>query len=79
MGYDDILPKIGGFGRHQWKLYFLFAFPVFINVFFKIGNVLIVAAPPYRFALNSLFLIDLQLCFFLGVDYRLSLQMLHMN
>lgn len=53
MSYDDILPKIGGFGRHQWKLYFLFAFPVFINVFFKIGNVLIVAAPPYRFALNS--------------------------
>ncbi|XP_066138704.1 organic cation transporter protein-like [Euwallacea fornicatus] len=48
MGFDDILHVTGGFGRHQWKLFFLFSLPVHLNVFVKIGNVLIVSPPKYR-------------------------------
>ncbi|KAJ3635265.1 hypothetical protein MTP99_008185 [Tenebrio molitor] len=48
MGYDDVLPLIGDFGRYQKRIYFLLCLPAILCAFHKLGNVFLVAEPEYR-------------------------------
>lgn len=48
MGYDDVIPMIGDFGRYQKRIYFLLCLPAIICAFHKLGNVFLIAEPLYR-------------------------------
>ncbi|CAG9771538.1 unnamed protein product [Ceutorhynchus assimilis] len=76
MSYDDILPVIGSFGWHQWKLLILVSFPFMANFFFKVGNVALVISPKYRCMLPfetenaSYFLNQTQLDYWYPLDLK---------
>ncbi|KAJ3662937.1 hypothetical protein Zmor_007251 [Zophobas morio] len=53
MGYDDVIPLIGDFGRYQKRIYFLLCLPAILCAFHKLGNVFLVAEPEYRCKLPS--------------------------
>uniref|UniRef100_A0A182N5I8 Major facilitator superfamily (MFS) profile domain-containing protein n=1 Tax=Anopheles dirus TaxID=7168 RepID=A0A182N5I8_9DIPT len=48
MGYDDILPHLGGFGRYQRRIYVLLCLPAISCAFHKLAGVFLLAAPDYR-------------------------------
>ncbi|XP_060519312.1 organic cation transporter protein [Cylas formicarius] len=53
MGYDDVIPLLGDFGRYQKRIYFLLCLPAILCAFHKLGNVFLVAEPKYRCQLPS--------------------------
>ncbi|CAG9824175.1 unnamed protein product [Phaedon cochleariae] len=55
MGYDDVIEKLGDFGRYQKKIYFLLCLPAIICAFHKLGNVFLIAEPNYRCMLPNEF------------------------
>ncbi|KRT86152.1 membrane transporter [Oryctes borbonicus] len=48
MGYDDVIPVLGDFGRYQRRIYLLLCFPAIICAFHKLANVFIQARPDFR-------------------------------
>lgn len=48
MGYDDVIPLLGDFGRYQKRIYLLLCLPAIICAFHKLANVFLQAKPDYR-------------------------------
>uniref|UniRef100_U5ETI5 Putative synaptic vesicle transporter svop n=1 Tax=Corethrella appendiculata TaxID=1370023 RepID=U5ETI5_9DIPT len=48
MGYDDVLPHLGGFGKYQKIIYFLLCLPAISCAFHKLAGVFLLATPDYR-------------------------------
>lgn len=48
MGFDDVIPLLGDFGRYQKRVYFLLCLPAITSAFHKLGNVFLLAEPRYR-------------------------------
>ncbi|GJQ67658.1 Orct [Trypoxylus dichotomus] len=48
MGYDDVIPLLGDFGRYQRRIYLLLCLPAIICAFHKLANVFIQARPDFR-------------------------------
>lgn len=48
MGYDDIFPHLGEFGRYQKRIYFLVCLPAFTCAFHKLAGVFLLAKPDTR-------------------------------
>jgi MFS transporter, OCT family, solute carrier family 22 (organic cation transporter), member 4/5 len=48
MGYDDVIPHLGEFGKYQRKIYFLLCLPAITCAFHKLVNVFLQAKPDHR-------------------------------
>lgn len=48
MGYDDVFPYLGEFGRYQRKIYLLVCLPAISCAFHKLAGVFLLAKPEYR-------------------------------
>lgn len=48
MGYDEVIPILGDFGRYQKRIYLLLCLPAILCAFHKLGNVFLQAQPNYR-------------------------------
>jgi MFS transporter, OCT family, solute carrier family 22 (organic cation transporter), member 4/5 len=48
MGYDDVIPHLGKFGKYQRKLYFLLCLPAISCAFHKLAGVFLLAKPDHR-------------------------------
>lgn len=48
MGYDDVFPHLGEFGRYQKRIYFLVCLPAFTCAFHKLAGVFLMAKPESR-------------------------------
>jgi len=48
MGFDDVIPILGDFGKYQKRIYFLLCLPAITSAFHKLGNVFLLAEPQYR-------------------------------
>ncbi|XP_066254566.1 organic cation transporter protein-like [Euwallacea similis] len=48
MGFDDVIPVLGDFGKYQKRIYFLLCLPAITSAFHKLGNVFLLAEPQYR-------------------------------
>lgn len=48
MGYDDVIPHLGGFGRYQKRIYFLVCLPAISCALHKLAGVFLLAKPDYR-------------------------------
>ncbi|KAL1517617.1 hypothetical protein ABEB36_001356 [Hypothenemus hampei] len=48
MGFDDVIPLLGDFGKSQKRTYFLLCLPAITSAFHKLGNVFLLAEPKYR-------------------------------
>ncbi|XP_050311256.1 organic cation transporter protein-like isoform X2 [Anthonomus grandis grandis] len=48
MGFDDVIPLLGDFGKYQRRIYFLLCLPAITSAFHKLGNVFLLAEPQYR-------------------------------
>nr|CAH7722373.1 unnamed protein product [Callosobruchus chinensis] len=48
MGYDDVIPLLGDFGKYQRRIYLLLCIPAISCAFHKLGNVFLIAEPSYR-------------------------------
>ncbi|CAG9763144.1 unnamed protein product [Ceutorhynchus assimilis] len=48
MGFDDVIPLLGDFGKYQKRIYFLLCLPAITSAFHKLGNVFLLAEPQYR-------------------------------
>lgn len=48
MGYDDVIPLLGDFGRYQRRIYLLLCLPAILCAFHKLGNVFLQAKPDHR-------------------------------
>jgi MFS transporter, OCT family, solute carrier family 22 (organic cation transporter), member 4/5 len=53
MGYDDVIPHLGKFGKYQQKLYFLLCLPAISCAFHKLAGVFLLAKPDHRCRLPS--------------------------
>ncbi|KAI4470609.1 solute carrier family 22 member [Holotrichia oblita] len=63
MGYDDVIPLLGDFGRYQTKIYILLCLPAIICAFHKLATVFLQARPDFRCQLpheysNASFFLD---------------------
>lgn len=48
MGYDDVIPFLGEFGKYQRRIYFLLCLPAIPCAFHKLAGVFLLAAPNHR-------------------------------
>jgi len=48
MGYDDVIPHLGGFGRYQRRIYILVCLPAILCAFHKLAGVFLQAKPNHR-------------------------------
>lgn len=48
MGYDDVFPYLGEFGRYQRRIYFLVCLPAISCAFHKLAGVFLLAKPDFR-------------------------------
>ncbi|KAF7267223.1 hypothetical protein GWI33_019552 [Rhynchophorus ferrugineus] len=48
MGFDEVIPLLGDFGKYQKRVYFLLCLPAITSAFHKLGNVFLLAEPQYR-------------------------------
>lgn len=48
MGYDEVIPHLGGFGRYQKKIYLLVCLPGILCAFHKLAGVFLLAKPEHR-------------------------------
>lgn len=48
MGYDDVFPHLGEFGRYQKRIYFLVCLPAITCAFHKLAGVFLMAKPESR-------------------------------
>lgn len=48
MGYDEVIPKLGEFGRYQRRIFILLCLPAIICAFHKLAGVFLQAKPNYR-------------------------------
>lgn len=48
MGYDDVIPLLGGFGKYQKRIYFLVCLPAISCAFHKLAGVFLLAKPEHR-------------------------------
>lgn len=48
MGYDEVIPALGGFGRYQKRIYFLVCLPAISCAFHKLAGVFLLAKPDHR-------------------------------
>lgn len=48
MGYDDVFPYLGEFGRYQKRIYFLVCLPAISCAFHKLAGVFLLAKPDFR-------------------------------
>ncbi|XP_022916168.2 organic cation transporter protein-like [Onthophagus taurus] len=55
MGYDDVIPLLGDFGRYQRRIYFLICIPAILCAFHKLANVFLHAKVDHRCLLPSEF------------------------
>lgn len=55
MGYDEVIPYLGEFGRYQKRIYVLLCLPAIICAFHKLAGVFLQAKPSHRCQLPSEF------------------------
>lgn len=48
MGYDDVIPFLGEFGKYQKRIYFLLCLPAIPCAFHKLAGVFLLATPDHR-------------------------------
>ncbi|XP_055696243.1 organic cation transporter protein-like [Lutzomyia longipalpis] len=48
MGYDEVLPHLGGFGPYQRRIFFLVSLPAISCAFHKLAGVFLLAKPEHR-------------------------------
>lgn len=48
MGYDDVIPLLGGFGKYQKRIYFLVCLPAISCAFHKLAGVFLLTKPDHR-------------------------------
>ncbi|KAF5279391.1 hypothetical protein FQA39_LY05501 [Lamprigera yunnana] len=48
MGYDEVIPLLGNFGRYQRRIYVLLCLPAILCAFHKLSNMFLQAKPNYR-------------------------------
>uniref|UniRef100_A0A1Y1M257 Uncharacterized protein n=1 Tax=Photinus pyralis TaxID=7054 RepID=A0A1Y1M257_PHOPY len=53
MGYDDVIPMLGNFGRYQRRIYLLLCLPAVLCAFHKLSNMFLQAKVNHRCQLPS--------------------------
>lgn len=53
MGYDDVIPMLGNFGRYQRRIYLLLCLPAVLCAFHKLSNMFLQAKVNHRCQLSS--------------------------
>lgn len=48
MGYDEVIPHLGGFGKYQKRIYFLVCLPAISCALHKLAGVFLLAKPDHR-------------------------------
>lgn len=48
MGYDEVIPYLGEFGRYQKRIYFLLCLPAILCAFHKLAGPFLLATPDHR-------------------------------
>lgn len=53
MGYDDVISRMGEFGKYQRKIYLVLILPAITCAFHKMGGVFLAASPDFRCSLPN--------------------------